>query len=151
MPEISEGVTEAFCKQKGTDVFESNRSIVPFITEGLLTHFFCYYDKLDSRNVLWFLEYVNKQEHLLRVQLPHLSAALRLSLSSRSTSYDSEDIDSPLLSPHFNADSVPLNMLKYFLLRILGLCGEVSEEAKMQWIPPYETEVNCTIIMCFIG
>ena len=142
MPEISNAVTEAFCQPQGTDVFVSNQSIVPFITEGLLTHFFCYYDKPDSRNVLWFLEYVNKQEHLLRVQLPHLSAALCL---SRSTSYDSEDVDSPLLSPHSDADGVPLSMLKCFLLRILGSCSERKEGTK-QWVPPYETEVNYTIL-----
>ena len=129
MPEISNAVTEAFCKQQGTDVFESNRSIVSFITEGLLTHFFCYYDKPDSRNILWFLEYVNKQKHLLGVQLPHLSA---------------EEVNTALLSSS-DTDGVPLSMLKYFLLRILGSCSERKEGMK-QWVPPYETEVNYTIL-----
>ena len=143
MPEISTAVTEAFYQPQRTAVFEPNQSVVSFIIEGLLTHFFCYYDEQDSRNISWFLEYINEQEHLLRVQLPRLSsAALHPSLSSRGSSYDSEEVDSPILSSYYDTDCVPLNMLKYFLLRILGSCSE-GREARKQWIPPYKAEVNC--------
>ena len=145
MPEVSTAVTEAFHQPKGTDVNESNQSAVSFITEGLLTHFFCYYDKQDSRNISWFLEYINEQEHLLEVQLPRrrYSDASQLSLSTKSSHYDPEEVGSPLLPSYYNASCVPLNMLKYFLLRILGSCSEVKQE---QWIPPFETKVNYTIL-----
>ena len=147
MPEVSTAVTEAFHQPKGTDVNESNQSAVSFIIEGLLTHFFCYYDKQDSRNISWFLEYINEQEHLLEVQLPRrrYSDASQLSLSTKSSHYDPEEVDSPLLPSYYHASCVPLNMLKYFLLRILGSCSEVREEGRKQWIPPFKTEVNCTV------
>ena len=138
MPEVSAAVTEAFHQHQGTDVFESNRSVVTFITEGLLTHFFCYFEKLERSNISWFLEYINKQNHLLRVQLPQHNNALQLSLSSRSSS---EEVDLPFL-PYYNTD---FNMLKYFLLKILGSCSEVKQEDRKQWISPYETEVRYTV------
>ena len=145
MPEISTAVNEAFCQPQGTEVFQSNRPVVTFIIEGLLTHFFCYYDKPNNRNISWFLEYINEQEHLLEVQLHRFSAASPLSLSSRSFSYDSEKVDSPILSSYSDTDCVPLSMLKYFLLRILGSCSE-GREGRKQWVPPYKTEVNHTIL-----
>jgi len=151
MPEVSTAVTEAFRQPQGTDVNESNQSVVSFIIEGLLTHFFCYYDKQDSRNISWFLEYINEQEHLLEVQLPRrrYSDASQLSLSSKSSHYDPEEVDSPLLPSYYGASCVPLNMLKYFLLRILGSCSEVKEEGRKQWISLFETEVNCTVYKAY--
>ena len=145
MPEVSTAVTEAFRQPQGTDVNESNRSVVTFITEGLLTHFFCYFDKPERRNISWFLEYINEQEHLLKLQLPQRrqSDASQLSLISRRSDYDPDEVNSPLLSSYYDASCVPLNMLKYFLLRILGSCSEVKQE---QWIPPFETKVNYTIL-----
>ena len=144
MPEISTAVIQAFCEPQGTDVFESksNRSEVTFIIEGLLTHFFCYFDKPEKRNISWLLEYINEQEHFLMVQSPRLSIASHLSMGSRSSSYDSEEIHLPLLSSYSNTYFVPLTVLKYFLLRILGSCSE-GKEGKKQWVPPFETEVNC--------
>ena len=139
MPEILNAVMEAFCHSQGTDVF---RPVLSFITEGLLAHFFCYHNVLDSRNILWFLEHVNEQEHILKVQLPQLISHLSLSLSSRS---DSEDVQFPLPSSYSNTHDIPLTMLKYYLLRILGSCNE-DYEGKKQWVPPYETEVNYSIL-----
>jgi len=130
---------------QGTDVFESNRPVVTFITEGLLTHFFCYYDTLDSRNISWLLQYINEQKHLLDVQPPQHRAAEQLSLSSKSPSYDSEEVDLPIPSTSSGTDCVPLTMLKYFLLRILGSRSEMKEEGRKQWIPPFETKVNFPI------
>lgn len=144
MPEISTAVNEAFCVPQGVESIRSNRSVVIFITEGLLTHFFCYYDKPNNRNISWFLGYINEQEHLLEMQLHRFSAASPLSLSSRSSSYDSDEVHSPILS-YSDTDCVPLSMIKYFLLRILGSCGE-GKKCRKPWVPPYETEVICTIL-----
>ena len=58
MPEISEAITKVFVRTESTNV-----SIIPFIADGLLTHFFCYYDKPSEINVLWLLEHINEQKH----------------------------------------------------------------------------------------
>jgi len=144
MPEISTAVVQAFCEPQGIDVFESesNGSEVTFIIEGLLTHFFCYFDKPEKRNISWLLEYINEQEHFLKVQSPRLSIASHLSMGSRSSSYESEEIQLPPSSSYSNIYCVPLTVLKYFLLRILGSCSE-RKEGRKQWTPPYGTEVNC--------
>ena len=140
MPEVSTAVTEAFCQPQGTDVSDTNPCVVPFITEGLLTHFFCYYDKPDRRNILWFLEHVNKHKHLMRVQYSKLGVTSNLSPILRSSSYNSEEAKLQLFSSCSNTHCIELTMLKYYLSRILGSCSG-GKEAKKQWVLPYESEV----------
>jgi len=76
------------------------------------------------------------------MQPPQHSAAVHLSLNSRSSSYESEEVDSPIPFSFSDTDCVPLTMLKYFLLRILGSRSEVKQEGRKQWIPPFEAEVK---------
>ena len=76
------------------------------------------------------------------MQPPQHRAAVHLSLSSKSSSYDSEEVDLPIPTTSSDTDCVPLTMLKYFLLRILGSHSEVKQEGRKQWIPPFEAEVK---------
>ena len=83
------------------------------------------------------------------MQPPQHRAAVHLSLSSKSSSYDSEEVDLPIPSTSSDTDCVPLTMLKYFLLRILGSRCEMKEEGRKQWIPPFETKVNFQYIRAY--
>lgn len=120
MPAIFETITDVFGHAKMTDV----PPVVPFIVDGLLTHFFCYFDKPNKDNVQWLLGHINEQKHWLR--------NLQLSVG-----YDK--MQSTLLSNHSDPHRLPLNALKFYLLRILDSCGK---ENMRQLVAPYEPEVN---------
>ena len=124
MPEISEAITEVFGHAERTNV-----SIVPFIADGLLTHFFCYFHKPNKVNVLWLLEHINEQKHWLK--------NLQLLL-------DYDEVQSTLLSYHSDPLHLPLNVLKFYLLRILDSC---KKESMRQLVAPYEPEVNLSCIL----
>ena len=120
MPAIFEAITEVFGHTKMANV----SPIVPFIVDGLLTHFFCYYDKPNRVNVQWLLGHINEQKHWLKnFQL--------------SVGYDK--MQSTLLSYHSDPHCLPLNALKFYLLRILDSC---KNESTRQLVAPYEPEVN---------
>ena len=138
MPEMFETITKLFDNAQRTDV---HNSIVSFIADGLLTHFICYDDKPNKENILWLLEHINEQKSLLMgLQLQTHGLTLYSSWKSRSSSGDSEEVQSPLLSFHSDSHCLPLNTLKYYLMRILG---SFREENMRQLVPPYEPEVNC--------
>lgn len=126
MPEISEAITKVLVDTESTAV-----SIIPFIADGLLTHFFCYYNKPNKVNVLWLLEHINEQKHWLKT--------LQLSV-------DYCDVQSTLHSYHSDPLHLPLNALKFYLLRILDSC---KKESETQLDAPYEPEVNlCILSIC---
>ena len=141
MPEIFEVITEVFGRARRTDAHDS---IVLFIVDGLLTHFFCYRDKPNKNNVSWLLEHINKQKNWLKgVQQSRYGLASHFSRRSRSSSEGSEEVQSPLLSYHSDTCCLPLNTLKYYLMRILGSC---REESMRQSVPPYKPEVNSSFL-----
>ena len=118
MPEIFKAVVEVFGHVQTTDVSDS---IVPFIADGLLTHFICYYDKPNKDNILWLLEHINEQKNWLKsFKLPD----------------DSNKVQATNFS---DLHCVPLNALKYYLLRILGSC---RKESRKHFVLPYESEVK---------
>ena len=119
MPEISKAITEVFVHTERTDV-----SIIPFIADGLLTHFFCYYDKPSEVNVLWLLEHINKQKHWLK--------NLQLSV-------DYHEVQSTLHSYHSDPLRLPLNVLKFYLLKILDSCKKKS-------MRQLEVNLSCILI-----
>lgn len=138
MPEMFETITKLFDNAQRTDV---HNSIVSFIADGLLTHFICYYDKPNKENILWLLERINEQKSLLMgLQLQTHGLTLYSSWKPRSLSGDSEEVQSPLLSFRSDSHCLPLNTLKYYLMRILG---SFREENMRQLLPPYEPVVNC--------
>ena len=125
---------EAFGQPRAVDSPDVKPAVEAFITEGLLTHFFCYYDKPHENNVWWLLGHINEQKHWLRS-----SSLSRISIASQS-SCDSDQIQSDL-PPHCSSHCVPLNLFKYYLLKILGTQTNAKEEQRKQWVPPFETEV----------
>ena len=127
-------VAEAFGRHRAVDSPDVEPAVEAFITEGLLTHFFCYYEKPHKNNVWWLLGHINEQKHWLRS-----SSLSRISLASQS-SCDSDQVQSDLLF-HYNSHRVPLNLFKYYLLKILGTQTNAREERRKQWVPPFETEV----------
>ena len=125
---------EAFGQPQAVDSPDVKPAVEAFIMEGLLTHFFCYYDKPDQNNVWWLLGHINEQKHWLRS-----SSLSRISVASQS-SCDSDQVHSDLPF-HCNSHCVPLNLFKYYLLKILGTQANAREERRKQWVPPFETEV----------
>ena len=137
MPEIFEVITEVFGHARRTDVHES---IVLFIVDGLLAHFFCYYDKPNKNNVSWLLEHINEQKNWLKgVQPSRHGLTSHSSRKFTSSSEDPDEVQSPLLSYHSDTYCLPLNALKYYLMRVLGTCGE---ESMRHLVSPYKPEVN---------
>ena len=128
MPEISKAITEVFVDTERADV-----SIIPFIADGLLTHFFCYYDKPSEVNVMWLFEHINEQKRWLK--------NLQLSV-------DYCEVQSTLHSYHSDPFRLPFNVLKFYLLRILDSC---KKESVTQLVAPYEPEVNlsCILSICW--
>lgn len=137
MPEMFEIITKLFDRAPRADVHDS---LVSFMVDGLLTHFFCYCDKPKKNNVLWLLEHINEQKNwLMSVQVTTHGFKSHSSWKSTSSSGDSEEVQSPLLSFNSNCHCLPLNALKYYLMWILG---SFREENTRQQIPPYEPEVK---------
>ena len=127
-------VVEAFGQSQAVDGPDVEPAVEAFITEGLLTHFFCYYEKPDKNNVWWLLGHINEQKHWLRS-----SSLSRISVASQS-SCDSDQVQLDLLF-QCNSHCVSLNFFKYYLLKILGTQTNAREERRKQWVPPFETEV----------
>lgn len=125
---------EAFGQPQAVDSADVKPAVEAFITEGLLAHFFCYCDKPHKNNVWWLLGHINEQKHWLRS-----SSLSRISVASQSTC-DSDEVQPDLLS-HCNSHCVPLNLFKYYLLKILGTRTNAREERRKPWVPPFETEV----------
>ena len=125
---------EAFGQPQAVHSSDVKPAVEAFIMEGLLTHFFCYYDKPHKNNVWWLLGHINEQKHWLRS-----SSLSRISVASQS-SCDRDQVQSHLLF-HCNSHRVPLNLFKYYLLKILGTQTNAREEQRKQWVPPFETEV----------
>ena len=123
-------MAKAFGQPQAMEHSDAKPDVELFIMEGLLTHFFCYYDKADENNIWWLLGHINKQKHWLRTS-SHLS---------QSSPCDTDQVQTQL---HFcsNTHCVSLGLFKYYLLKILGSCSNVKEESSKQWVPPYETEV----------
>ena len=137
MPEMFETITKLFDHAPRTDVHDS---LVSFMVDGLLTHFFCYCDKPKKNNVLWLLEHINEQKNwLMSVQVTTHGFKSHSSWKSTSSSGDSEEVQSPLLSFRSYCYCLPLNALKYYLMWILG---SFKEENMRQLVPPYEPEVK---------
>ena len=135
MAEVSSAVVKAFGQPQATEHSDAKSDVELFIMEGLLTHFFCYYDKADKNNVWWLLGHINEQKHWLRA-LSHLS---------QSSPCDTDQIESQLCS-YSNRYCVPIGVFKYYLLKILGT-QNVAEEKRKQWVPPYEAQV-CASMLC---
>ena len=133
MGEISSAVTKAYGRTHGTEHSNAKPDVEVFIMEGLLTHFFCYYDKADKNNVWWLLGHINKQKHWLRTS--HLS---------RSSPCDTDQIQSQL-SSYSNSYCVPIGVFKYYLLKILGTQNN-TEESRKHWVLPYEAEVCASML-----
>ena len=134
-------VVEAFGQHQEVDSPDMEPAVETFITEGLLTHFFCYHDKPAKNNVWWLLGHINEQKHWLRSSL--LS---RITVASQS-SCDSDQVPSDLLFQHYSR--VPFNLFKYYLLKILGMQTNAKEEGRKQWVPPFETEVYILYFECY--
>ena len=130
MAEVSLAVAKVFGQPQATVHSDAKPDVELFITEGLLTHFFCYCDKADKNNIWWLLEHINKQKHWLRTS-SHLS---------QSSPCDTDQIQSQLYS-YSSSYCVPIGSFKYYLLKILGSSNNAKEESSKQWVPPYETEV----------
>ena len=127
MAEVSSAVTKAFGQPQAMEHSDAKPDVELFIMEGLLTHFFCYYDKADKNNIWWLLGYINEQKHWLRT-ISHLS---------QSSPSDNDQIQSQLCSHCYG---VPIGVFKYYLLKILG-AQNVAEERRNQWVSPYEAQV----------
>ena len=134
-------VVEAFGQHQEVDSPDMEPAVETFITEGLLTHFFCYHDKPAKNNVWWLLGHINEQKHWLRSSL--LS---RITVASQS-SCDSDQVPSDLLFQHNSR--VPFNLFKYYLLKILGMQTNAKEEGRKQLVPPFETEVYILYFECY--
>ena len=135
-------VVEVFGQPQEVDSPDVEPAVVAFITEGLLAHFFCYYDKPDKKNVWWLLGRINEQKQWLRSSL-----SSRITVASQSSG-DSDEVPSDLLF-HRNSRCVPFNLFKYYLLKILGLQSNVKEQGRKQWVPPFKTEVSIVYFECY--
>ena len=135
-------VVEAFGQHQEVDSPDMEPAVETFITEGLLTHFFCYHDKPAKNNVWWLLGHINEQKHWLRS-----SSLSRMTVASQS-SCDSDQVPSDLLF-HRNSRCVPFNLFKYYLFKILGTQTNAKEQGRKQWVPPFETEVYIVYFECY--
>ena len=129
MAEVSLAVAKAFGQPQAIEHSHAKPDVELFIMEGLLTHFFCYYDKADKNNIWWLLGHINKQKHWLRTS-SHLS---------QSSPCDTHQIQSQLCS-YSNSYRVPIGVFRFYLLKFLGT-QNVAEERRKQWVPPYEAQV----------
>ena len=124
-------VVEAFGQPQQVDSPDVEPAVEAFMTEGLLTHFFCYYDKPDKNNVWWLLGHINEQKQWLR--------SSRITVASQS-SCDSDQVPSDLSVSPLSC-CVPFNLFKYYLFKILGTQTNAKKQGRKQWVPPFETEV----------
>ena len=124
-------VVEAFGQPQQVDSPDVEPAVEAFMIEGLLTHFFCYYDKPDKNNVWWLLGHINEQKQWLR--------SSRITVASQS-SCDSDQVPSDLSVSPLSC-CVPFNLFKYYLFKILGTQTNAKEQGRKQWVPPFETEV----------
>ena len=132
-------VVEAFGQPQEVDSPDVEPAVEAFMTEGLLTHFFCYYDKPDKNNVWWLLGHINEQKQWLR--------SSRITVASQS-SCDSDQVPSDLsVSPLSRC--VPFNLFKYYLFKILGTQTNAKEQGRKQWVPPFETKVYIVYFECY--
>ena len=135
-------VVEAFGQPQQVDSPDVEPAVEAFMTEGLLTHFFCYYDKPDKNNVWWLLGHINEQKQWLRS-----SSLSRITVASQS-SCDSDQVPSDLsVSPLSRC--VPFNLFKYYLFKILGTQTNAKEQGRKQWVPPFETKVYIVYFECY--
>ena len=126
MPEIFKAVVEGFGHVQQTDVSDS---VMLFIADGLLTHFICYYDKPNKVNIEWLLEHINEQKNWLKIFKPP------------------DDSDKVQTTDFSDVHCVPLNALKYYLLKILGSC---RKESGKQFVSPFELEVKLLCILSIV-